>query len=342
MNISLLQFIISLTWIVFFFFWIDLYKRRKANLLHFLVFFGWGIIVTFFISLLNSHTKNNQQLTKLTSHLACDKAWETQWKSVLSFVENEKKSENSKKLDKKTSNLDFLLHIRCYNEAKTIWNVIDDVIKNWYNKILILNDGSTDNTLQIIKKKQKQYSDSIIVVVSHAINRWPWAINQTGFEFCKRHWEKFNIKRVVMFDADEQMNIKDMQNFIENIDKQKEIEAWFGSRFMGIKSEKMPFFRKIVLKIWKIVSFLLYKNKIEDYHCWFRVIKLDAVKKIKLTADGFHYANELIDEINRWWIKAKEIPVHIKYTEYSLSKWQKSSNAFKMWFEMIYKKFFFR
>jgi hypothetical protein len=38
----------------------------------------------------------------------------------------------------------------------------------------------------------------------------------------------------------------------------------------------------------------------------------------------------------------EEIPVHIRYTEYSLGKWQKNSNSLKLWLEMIYKKIFFR
>ncbi len=377
MHISLLQFIITFAGVVFFFFSIDLYKRRKATLLHFFVFFGWGVIVMFFIrnptllnkfwnifwltrwadlivyssiialayfyiELLNSYTKHKQQLTKFTSFLACDTARETQKESVLSFLHNETNNYSKNRSLEKTSKKDFLIHIRCYNEETTIGWVIDKIIINWYHKILILNDGSIDQTLKIIQQKQKQYSQHLILIVSHTINRGPWSINQTWFEFCKRYWELLQIKWITMFDADDQMNIQDMNIFIEKIKKHKKIQAWFGSRFMWIKANKMPFFRKLVLKVWKIVSFILYKNKIEDYHCWFRVINLEVIKKIKLTADWFHYANELIDEINRLNIQVKEIPVHITYTEYSLWKWQKTSNAFKMWIEMIYRKFFFR
>ncbi len=368
-HISLLQFIISITAIIFFFFWIDLYKRWKATILHFLVFLWWGLIVLFFIwnpallnkfwsifwltrwadlivyasiislayfyiELLNSHIKDKQQLTKLVSALACEKAWEKQKQYILDQINKFKSDSNYKD--------QFLFHIRCYNESKTIWTVLDKIINYWFRKILILNDWSSDNTLEIVKNKQKENPNIMIIIVSHSINRWPWAINQTWFEFCKRYWDFLDIKRVVMFDADDQMEVNDMENFITNIKKYPDIKAWFGSRFKWVKPKSMPLIRKIILKIWKLVSKILYKNKIEDYHCWYRVFDLNIIKKIKLNSDWFHYANELIENINNLKIPSQEVPVKIKYTDYSLSKWQKSSNAIKMWFEMLYRKFFFR
>jgi len=55
-----------------------------------------------------------------------------------------------------------------------------------------------------------------------------------------------------------------------------------------------------------------------------------------------HYANELNEQIKKHKIKYKEIPVHIRYTEHSLRKWQKNSNSIKLAVEMIHKKIFFR
>jgi hypothetical protein len=41
-------------------------------------------------------------------------------------------------------------------------------------------------------------------------------------------------------------------------------------------------------------------------------------------------------------MKYEEVPVNIRYTDYSLGKWQKNSNSIKLAFEMIYRKIFFR
>ena len=64
--------------------------------------------------------------------------------------------------------------------------------------------------------------------------------------------------------------------------------------------------------------------------------------KIDLSSDGMTYASELLDSIRRNKISYKEVPVRIKYTEYSLGKGQKNTNALRILFEMIYKKLFFK
>jgi len=56
--------------------------------------------------------------------------------------------------------------------------------------------------------------------------------------------------------------------------------------------------------------------------------------------DGMSYASEMIDIIAQKNIKFKEVPVDIIYTDYSMYKWQKSSNAINIAFKMIWIKFF--
>jgi hypothetical protein len=52
------------------------------------------------------------------------------------------------------------------------------------------------------------------------------------------------------------------------------------------------------------------------------------------------HASEIIDIIASNNIPYKEVPVNIKYTEYSLAKWQKSSNAINIAIRFIWNKFF--
>jgi glycosyltransferase involved in cell wall biosynthesis len=49
--------------------------------------------------------------------------------------------------------------------------VIDDIIKAGYNKIMIINDGSTDETTTIIEDKIQEYNSSLIIHIKHPINR---------------------------------------------------------------------------------------------------------------------------------------------------------------------------
>ncbi len=84
----------------------------------------------------------------------------------------------------------------------------------------------------------------------------------------------------------------------------------------------------------------MYGTKVSDPHIGFRVYKLDTLKKIHLTADGMHYANEINEQIRQLGLKFVEFPVHIRYTDYSLEKGQKNSNSIKLGVEMIWRKFF--
>ncbi len=361
---SLLQFFIIVSAVVFIFLGIDLYKRKKANALHFVIFLSGGaaiilfafnnqllndfwkffgiargadlivyasliILFYFYFELLNQHTKDKFNLTRLVSQLAINETLNTS-KDKISSYKNQ------------TSKDDFIFNIRIYNEGAVIGKTIDEVIAAGFHKILLVNDGSSDNTLEVLTQKQSQYSDKLILIASHTINRGGWAANQTGYNFIKKYGELLNIKRFVGFDADGQMNVQDMETFIKTMHKHP-TDMYLGSRFLeGSKVEAMPTARKVILRISKLVTRIFYGSRVSDPHNGYRVISLPALRKINLTADGMHYANELNEQIQRNRIKYVEVPVHIRYTDYSLWKGQKNSNGIKLWIEMIYKKIFFR
>lgn len=294
-----------------------------------LVYGGLILLFYFYIELLNKYTKDKFQLTRLISQLAIDECRNTYKDHIKSYKNQNEKDE-------------FIFNIRAYNEASTLGTAIDEVIAAGFHKILIVNDGSWDNCKDIVSEKQKKYPHILLMIASHTINRGGWAANQTGYNFIKRYGTELQIKRFVGFDADGQMDVKDMETFIKEI-HHKQYDLYIGSRFVkGWKSENIPFMRRIILKIAEIVTIMLYNSKVSDPHNGYRVISLPALRKINLTADGMHYANELNEQIANHKMSYLEVPVHIRYTDYSLAKWQKNSNSLKLWREMVYKKIFFR
>lgn len=78
--------------------------------------------------------------------------------------------------------------------------------------------------------------------------------------------------------------------------------------------------RKFILRIARLVTRIFYGTKVSDPHCGYRVVSLPALRKFVLTADGMHYANEVNEQIKRHHMKYIEVPIHIRYTEYSLNK----------------------
>ena len=371
---SLLQFVIIIAAVVFILFGVDFYKRKKMNFLHFIVFFlWWGLVILFafnqrlldqfggffgiargadllvyvsliilfyfYINVLNSHTKDRFQLTRLISQEAIN-TW---------YSENNEQIASRHNTHEKD---DFVFNIRVYNEEKAVGEVIDEIVDAGFRKIVLINDGSSDNTLSVLQEKKNKYPNVLIIILNHTINRWGGAANQSWYNFIKKYGDELKIKWFVGYDSDGQMDIKDMNTFIKHIHADQKLgfdfenkrpDLYLGSRFIeGSKVDNMPPMRRIILKIARLVTRIFYWTSVTDPHIWYRVVSLPALRKFVLTADGMHYANEVNEQIKKYHMKYREIPVHIRYTEDTLQKGQKNSNSIKLAMEMIYKKLFFK
>ncbi|MCK9272038.1 DUF2304 family protein [Candidatus Gracilibacteria bacterium] len=365
MSLSPLQFIIIISGLIFFLFALDFFQRKKFNALHFLVFFGGIFIVLYFtlnigaldkfgaffglnrgadllvyisiillayfyFELLNRITRNKIYLTSFVSNQAVERAI-----SHCGIDFNEIKNKDNKD--------EFVFLIRAFNEESAIIKVLEGILKKGFRKIIIVNDGSADNTGRVAKDFISKNKDKHILLLTHLINRGGGAANKTGFEFLKKYGDDLKVKWVVTYDADGQMDVDDMDLFLRIIKENKNLDVLLGSRFItGGTAQNIPALRKIILSGSKIITYFLNGMWVSDPHNGYRVISLDFIKKINITSDNMAYASEFIEEISRLKAKYIEVPVNIKYSEYSLGKGQKNSNAFKILFELLYKKFFYK
>jgi polyprenyl-phospho-N-acetylgalactosaminyl synthase len=228
---------------------------------------------------------------------------------------------------------EFLFLIRSYNEAARVGSTVDSVLAAGYSRVLVVDDGSTDDTERLLSGR------SDIIYVRHPFNRGGGAALETGFEFARRNAERLGVTHVVTFDADGQMNIADMPNFLSAMASRPEIDVWLGSRFLG-SSVDMPLLRRLVLMGGRLFTWGFSGVRLTDAHNGYRVFSMRAVREIGLTMDGMEYASELIDELVRHKLSYAEVPVNIIYDEYTLGKGQKSLNALNIAARMIYKRFF--
>lgn len=117
------------------------------------------------------------------------------------------------------------------------------------------------------------------------------------------------------------------------------LDVVFGSRFVVKTNSNVPFFRRIILMGGKVFTRLISGISLTDSHNGYRMLRIASVEKIRLTMDGMEYASELVDRVRYFGMKFREVPVNIRYDEYTLGKGQKSSNAFNIAFKMIWSKF---
>lgn len=357
-----LNFVLIVSSILFLFFAIDGLQRRRFNAVHFVIFVtGIGVVLGiafvpglqdtfaqkfgvargsdvivyatliflwyFYFELLHEVVKQKMQTTKLVTADAIRAVHITP------------------AADHKTEKDGYVFLIRAYNESSVIGGVVDSIINYGFSKIVVVNDGSKDDTISVVEAKIQEYKDASIYLINHIINRGWGAANKTWFQFIQSYKKELNIERIVTYDADGQMDIADMDTFIDAINNTENsaMKAYLGTRFLhGGSASQMPSMRKLILRGSKIITRIFNRIDVSDPHNWYRVLHKDIIHKIHLTSDGMTYASELLDSLHIHDIPFIEIPVHINYTQYSLEKWQKNRNAFKILWELIYKKLFFK
>ena len=346
MHLSLLQFIIIIASIIFFLFWIDLYKRKKATILHLIVFvwgslaliifsFNWAaldkfwmffwlarwadlivyssiiILAYFYITLLNTINKQDLRQTQIIREVSIKDAEWNLWNSDTVFI------------------------IPAYNEKDTPIKIIWEILSKNYAVILI-DDGENGN---LIEKLHEKYKWKTIVTIKHILNLWQWWWLETWAEYIRKFWK--NIKYVVHFDADGQHRLQDLEEFQKAFEKDPDLEIVLWSRFLG-STVNMPKSKKITLKLWILFTRIFSWIKLTDTHNGYRMMKKETLDKIHITMNRMEHASEILDIIKNKKIKYKEVPIVVIYSDYSIAKWQGISNWFKIVKNLIYQKIFFR
>lgn len=206
--------------------------------------------------------------------------------------------------------------VRVYNEASVLKETLKHILHAGYENILIVDDGSNDDSWNIIQKMKEKYPK--ILSVHHSQNRGGGAALETGFEYIRRYAQ---VEYIITFDADGQHQIGDVEKFFKAFEKYPHLEAVFGSRFLkGKNMKKIPPFRRIVLRLGKIFTKIMTGITLSDAHNGYRVFRPSALQKIQLTADSMAYASELIELVAQHKVSYAEVPVDILYSEYSLAK----------------------
>jgi glycosyltransferase involved in cell wall biosynthesis len=203
-----------------------------------------------------------------------------------------------------------------------------------YRKICVVNDGSRDGTEAIARSYDN------VIYLEHSYNRGGGAALETGFEFFRRNAEVLGILYIVTFDADGQHTIDDLPKFLDAFGKDAKLDVVFGSRFIEKTDSNVPFFRRLTLWGGKWFTWAVSGIKLTDSHNGYRMLKVDAVKKIILTMDGMEYASELIEQVRLQNLKFAEVPVNIWYDEYTMGKGQRFGGMWRIASKILWWKWF--
>ncbi|HDP73773.1 MAG TPA: glycosyltransferase family 2 protein [Candidatus Woesearchaeota archaeon] len=224
---------------------------------------------------------------------------------------------------------DIFIVVAAYNEEKRILKAISGLQNFGYRNVIVVNDGSRDRTRELALS-------SGAVVLSHPVNLGQGAALRTGIHYAL----KAGADIIVTFDGDGQHQASEISRLVTPIIDRK-ADAVLGSRFIKKGSAvNIPSSRKFFLKAGVIFTRLVSRIRVTDTHNGFRALSRRAASRIDIKMNDMTHASEILDEIHKKKIKFVEVPVTITYSEESVMKGQKTSNALRIFAKMVNKKIF--
>jgi glycosyltransferase involved in cell wall biosynthesis len=211
-----------------------------------------------------------------------------------------------------------------YNEAPVIEGVLDRLMPLGHH-LIVVDDGSRDSTAARATRPG-------VVSVSHPINRGQGAALQTGITVALR----LGADVIVTFDADGQHDPADIPALVAPI-LAGECDVVLGSRFRG-RAERIPLARRLVLRAAVWFTWLTANLRVTDAHNGVRAFSRSAAERIRITMDGMAHASEILEEIAAHRLRWREVPVTVRYSEYSLAKGQRSSDSFRIAAQVLIEK----
>lgn len=220
---------------------------------------------------------------------------------------------------------DIFIIIPAYNEEGSIRSVIEDLKKHGYDRILVVDDGSSDRTFEIAEGLG-------VYAARHLLNRGAGAATATGFEIARI----LDPEIVVTFDADGQHDAADIAGLIGPIRKGT-TDVVIGSRMLA-KRPAMPLRRIVYNKIANMTTFAFYGFSVSDTQSGLKAFSRKAFNTIEIHTARMEFCSEIIARIKEKGLRFKEVPVKSIYTDYSLSKGQSFSTGLETLFRLALNK----
>ena len=190
--------------------------------------------------------------------------------------------------------------IPAYNEEKNIAGIISRV-KKYADSIIVCDDGSNDLTSEISEQLGA-------IVIKHSKNKgYGAAINSLFLKAKELESDVF-----LTFDADGQHRIEDIPIVSDPIIK-NQVDIAIGSRFLDAKSEEMPNYRKVGIKIITKITNLSIKEKLTDSQSGFRAYSKKALQEITPSDEGMGVSTEILIKASNLELKIAEVPIKVNY-----------------------------
>lgn len=192
-----------------------------------------------------------------------------------------------------------------FNEKKTVAEILNKVkevkMPGIEKEIIVVDDGSTDGTKEILKKIK------IGKIIFHEVNSGKGAAVSAGIKNSTGDY-------IIIQDADLEYDPKQINNLLAPI-LDKKAEVVYGTRLDRLpnfkRDEKIPLFLIHYLgnRFLSLVTSILYGQWITDMETCYKLFPRKAMKNVKINAKRFDFEPEITAKLLKMGYKILEVPI---------------------------------
>lgn len=199
--------------------------------------------------------------------------------------------------------------IPIFNEEENLPILFENIKKIYRTEfsIIFINDGSTDNSLNILKS---------VDFNSHLVNHKKNLGLANAVKSGLNKSIELNVDYVVKVDADLQHNLEEINLLLNELND--EVDFVYGDRFNGNINYKMELIRRLGNKFFSKLTKWLTGYRITDSQPGLIAMKIELAKKLKMLGN-YNYTQQVLIEASLLGFKFKQIPITFNKRIYGTS-----------------------
>ena len=196
-----------------------------------------------------------------------------------------------------------------YNAERTLEKIYTQISKKNFYEIILVDDGSKDNTSSLSKKLG-------IKTIVHKKNKGYGANQKTLYKEALKKKADF----IIMLHPDGQYNPKDLPLFINALNESRG-DIILGSRFLSTEGDQTPFYKALSIRIITICFNVVLHTHLSEANTGYRAYTRQVLEKIPFhrNGDGYIFDPQFLIQAVHFGFKIYNVPVSKKYNPEGIS-----------------------